>query len=210
MQNIRYRSIFLSIQLKTILYSLFGGVCTLYCLGFEIQELKMKRSLLVFMILPIIAGCAAPARSSYNDVESREPVPVRNVKTMEAQKIEYSSNTQSTLTFLDTLNRGKEVSLSEDDVAVLNVGGSAPSASPVRSVEVNEPRFRVQILASGQIDVARQEKIRAETSTGLPVFLSSEQALFKLYVGEFQTRDEAEAVLPEIRKTYRDAWIVRK
>ena len=164
----------------------------------------MKRSLLIFAALPFIVGCAAPARSSYKTVESNEPS-----KTVEAKSREYSSTTRSTLTFLDTLNRGKEVSLSADDVPVLDVGGS--TASPAKSVEVNEPRFRIQILASGQIDRVRQEKKSVESATGLPAFMSSEQSLFKLYVGEFQTRAEAEAALPGIqRKGYRDAWIVRK
>ena len=167
----------------------------------------MKRSLLIFMVLPIIAGCAATARSSNSEFESKEPI--KNVKTIEAQKMEYSSSTKSAFTFLDTLNRGKELSLSEDDVAVLSVGSQ--SAAPLTAnVEVNEPRFRVQILASGQIDVARQEQKRAEEVTRLPVFMSSEQSLYKLYVGEFQTREQAESALPEIRKTYRDAWIVKK
>jgi len=163
----------------------------------------MKRSLLIFMILPIVAGCGAPARSSLKEIESKEPV-----KTVEAQSIEYSSSTQSSFTFLDTLNRGKEISLSENDVAMLDVGPSR-SAAPTK-VEVNEPRFRIQILASGQIDVVREEQRKVEASTGLPVFMSSEQSLYKLYVGEFQTREQAEAALPEIRKGYRDAWIVKK
>ncbi|MCL2689818.1 MAG: SPOR domain-containing protein [Chitinispirillia bacterium] len=163
----------------------------------------MKRSLLIFMVLPMIAGCAASAGGSqYKEVESREPL-----KTVEAQSIEYTSSAKSPLTFIDTLNRGKEISLSEGDVAMLDIGGR--SAAPAR-VEINEPRFRIQIMASGQIDVARQEKMRAESTTGLPVFLSSEQSLFKLYVGEFQTREMAEAALPDIRKAYKDAWIVRK
>ena len=164
----------------------------------------MKRSLLIFMVLPIIAGCAAPARSSLKEAESKEPV-----KTVEAQSVEYSNSTKSPLTFLDTLNRGKELSLSEGDVAVLDV--EVNGAAPLKNVEINEPRFRIQILASGQIDVVRQEKKNVEASTGLPVFMSSEQSLYKLYVGEFQTRDQAEAALPDIKKKgYQDAWIVKK
>ncbi|MDR0306995.1 MAG: SPOR domain-containing protein [Chitinispirillales bacterium] len=165
----------------------------------------MKRSLLIFTVLPFIVGCAASVHSSSNKaVESKEP-PV----TVEAQIKEYSSATKSTLTFLDTLNRGKEVSLSADDLPALNVAVKAVQQE--KNVEVNEPRFRIQILASGQIDVVRQEKKSVETATGLPAFMSSEQSLFKLYVGEFQTRAEAEAVLPDIKKKgYRDAWIVRK
>jgi hypothetical protein len=167
----------------------------------------MKRPLLIFMVLPIavIAGCVAPARSSMTrDNESKEPV-----KTVEAQSAEYSSGAKSPLTFLDTLNHGRELSLSEGDVAVLDVGVSG--GAPLKNIEVNEPRFRIQILASGRIDVVRQEKKNVEASTGLPVFMSSEQSLYKLYVGEFQTRDQAEAALPEIKKKgYQDAWIVKK
>jgi hypothetical protein len=39
--------------------------------------------------------------------------------------------------------------------------------------------------------------------------MTSEQSLYKLYVGDFKTKAEAEAALPEVRKQgYKDAWVV--
>lgn len=110
-------------------------------------------------------------------------------------------------TFLDTLNRGQEVAVSESDLPVLEVVPAVSFSS--EKIVAGEPRFRIQILATSQIDMARREKVTAEGLTKLPVFMASEQSLYKLYVGDFKTRAEAEAALPEIRKLgYKDAWVV--
>lgn len=110
-------------------------------------------------------------------------------------------------TFLDTLNRGREVVLSSSDLPALEVV-PAVSAAPEKAA-AGEPRFRIQILASSQIDMARREKVNAENVMKRPVFMASDQSLYKLYVGEFKTRAEAEALLPEVRKFgYKDAWVV--
>ena len=106
-------------------------------------------------------------------------------------------------TFLDTLNKGKEIALSAEDLPALELSGeSAPAPA-------GETRFRVQIMASSQIDMVRKEKISAEAAINQPVFMASEQSLYKLYVGDFKTKAEAEAILPEVKsKGYRDAWVV--
>ena len=113
----------------------------------------------------------------------------------------------SSATFLDTLNRGKEVALTADDLPTLEV--TAVTALPAASSPRGETRFRIQILASSQIDMVRQEKLNAEAATGLPVFMASEQSLYKLYVGDFKTKADADAALPAVKsKGYRDAWVV--
>jgi hypothetical protein len=122
-------------------------------------------------------------------------------------------------TFLDTLNQGKEIALSAEDLPALEVrpqpaaaavAAAAPSGTePAAAAEQGGPRFRIQILASSQIDMVRREKVRAEETIDLPVSMASDQSLFKLYVGDFRTRAEAEAVLPTVRGMgYNDAWIV--
>jgi len=111
-------------------------------------------------------------------------------------------------TFLDTLNRGREITLSANDLPVLEVV-PAVSVAPDKGAAAVEQRFRIQILALSQIDMARREKVNAENAMKQPVFMASEQSLYKLYVGDFKTRAEAEAALPEIRKLgYKDAWVV--
>jgi len=113
----------------------------------------------------------------------------------------------SSSTFLDTLNRGKEVALTSDDLPTLEV--TAVTSLPAAAGSRGETRFRIQILASSQIDMVRQEKLNAEAATGLPVFMASEQSLYKLYVGDFKTKADADAALPAVKsKGYRDAWVV--
>jgi len=110
-------------------------------------------------------------------------------------------------TFLDTLNRGREIALSAGDLPNLEVVPAVSFSS--EKIVAGEPRFRIQILASSQIDMARREKVNAESKIKQPVLMASEQSLYKVYVGDFKTRAEAEAALPEIRKQgYKDAWVV--
>jgi len=110
-------------------------------------------------------------------------------------------------TFLDTLNRGREITVSANDLPVLEV--VPPVSFSSEKITASEPRFRIQILASSQPDMARKEKMNAESVMKQPVFMASEQSLYKLYVGDFKTRAEAEAALPEVRKLgYKDAWVV--
>ena len=115
-------------------------------------------------------------------------------------------------TFLDTLNHGKEIALSPEDLPALEVAPpvvAAAAAAQQQSSPAEEPRFRIQILASSQADMARREKVNAAAAFDLPVSMISEQSLFKVFVGSFKTRAEAEAALPKVRgKGYDDAWIV--
>jgi hypothetical protein len=118
----------------------------------------------------------------------------------------YSAAGNSSATFLDTLNRGREVALTNDDLPTLEV--TATTTLPAAASPQGETRFRIQILASSQIDMVRQEKLNAEAATGLPVFMASEQSLYKLYVGDFRTKADADAALPAVKSKYSDAWVV--
>jgi cell division septation protein DedD len=112
-------------------------------------------------------------------------------------------------TFLDTLNLGKEIALSASDLPAIEVVPATSAGKQQASAGGAEEHFRIQILASSQVDMARKEKVNAETALKHPVFMVSEQSLYKLYVGDFKTKAEAEAALPDVRqKGYKDAWIV--
>ncbi|MDR2591734.1 MAG: SPOR domain-containing protein [Chitinispirillales bacterium] len=166
----------------------------------------MKKSLFALLlsaiaaqILLLSAGCTnKAARSGPSAAEPRpDAVDPRERYTV--------SDGQ---TFLDTLNRGREIALSANDLPVLEVV-PAVSPAPERGGAASEPRFRIQILASSQVDMARREKVNAENVMKQQVFMASDQSLYKLYVGDFKTRAEAEAALPGVRKFgYKDAWVV--
>ena len=79
------------------------------------------------------------------------------------------------------------------------------------SSEIN-PRevYRIQIFTSRLYNEANQELALAEEIFNLPVHLDYEVPYYKLRVGDFTERNEAEDMLPEIRAIgYRDAWVAR-
>ncbi|MDR2692956.1 MAG: SPOR domain-containing protein [Chitinispirillales bacterium] len=168
----------------------------------------MKKSLFAPLLsamavqaLLLSAGCAGNAARSGPSAASAEPRP-------DAVDPRERYTASGGRTFLDTLNRGREAALSVNDLPVLEVVQPV-SPAPERGAAAGEPRFRIQILASSQVDMARREKVNAENVMKQPVFMASDQSLYKLYVGDFKTRAEAEAALPEVRKLgYRDAWVV--
>ncbi|GBU20896.1 hypothetical protein R80B4_00783 [Fibrobacteres bacterium R8-0-B4] len=166
----------------------------------------MKKSLFGLLLsaaalqaLLLSAGCGGSASKS--GTSAAEPRP----DAVDPRERYTASGGQ---TFLDTLNRGREIALAADDLPVLEVV-PALSPAPERGADASEPRFRIQILASSQVDMARREKVNAENVMKRQVFMASDQSLYKLYVGDFKTRAEAEAALPEVRKLgYKDAWVV--
>ena len=164
----------------------------------------MRRVLLIVVqaavaaVVLLAGGCTSTVRSSTGE-------PAGSATGHDPRERYTASGGQ---TFLDTLNRGKEIALSEGDLPAIEV---APAASVGKQVGADgaEEHFRIQILASSQVDMARKEKVSAETALKHPVFMVSEQSLYKLYVGDFKTKAEAEATLPEVRKAgYKDAWVV--
>jgi len=170
---------------------------------------KMKRnsltllSLIAIQALLLTAGCTPTAVRSSGPSETVAATPRRDAVDPREHYVAGGGQT-----FLDTLNSGNEIALTPVDLPVIEVLPPV-SAAPERGASVSETRFRIQILASSQVDMARKEKVNAESMTKHPVFMASEQSLYKLYVGDFKTRAEAEAALPEIRKIgYKDAWIV--
>ncbi len=70
--------------------------------------------------------------------------------------------------------------------------------------------YRVQIFTSRLYSEATREMTIAEEIFNLPIFLDYEVPYYKLRVGEFATRDEAEDMLPEIKAIgYPNAWVAR-
>ena len=69
--------------------------------------------------------------------------------------------------------------------------------------------FSVQIMASNNMNMVSSEQIKAKATIKQPVIIVLVQGLYKLYVGDFNTKSEAEAILPEVKRAgYPDAWIV--
>jgi len=70
--------------------------------------------------------------------------------------------------------------------------------------------YRVQIFTSRLYSEATRELAIAEEIFNLPLYLDYEVPYYKLRVGDFTARDEAEDMLPEIKGIgYRNAWVAR-
>ena len=109
-------------------------------------------------------------------------------------------------TFLDTINRGNELLLTEADFEKSNQttesDGSSLQTPP-------ETRYRVQILASNRIEAAREQKKELEKKVKETLVIGYEAPYYKLYAGSFVKRRDAQVLLLKIKKLgFLDAWIV--
>jgi hypothetical protein len=96
----------------------------------------------------------------------------------------------------DSLKRPMNMTYSEFDSASASTGPS----------EV----YRVQIFTSRLYTEANSERSLAEEIFNLPIYLDYELPYYKLRVGDFLTRPEAETMLSEIKSIgYRNAWVAR-
>jgi hypothetical protein len=68
--------------------------------------------------------------------------------------------------------------------------------------------FRVQVLASADRDVAENASREARERLGLPSYVDMDGGVYKVRVGDFVTRPDADRALAGVRKQYPDAWVV--
>jgi len=123
-------------------------------------------------------------------------------------------------TFLDTLNKGRELSLTSADFPPPQAALPAAQApavqtdtlttGPKREAGVVPSRFKIQILAGTQEQQVKKEKNTLAMKTDLPLSISFEAPYYKLFAGDFAQRSEAETWCAQLRNMgYNDAWIVR-
>ena len=80
---------------------------------------------------------------------------------------------------------------------------------PIEADSVNNQAFRIQIFTSKVFGEARHARQIAEEIFDRPVYLDYEVPYFKVRVGSFRNRDDAEQYLPRVRAAgYTDAWVV--
>jgi len=118
------------------------------------------------------------------------------------------------LTFLDTLNKGREVCLTDADLSALGAHSSAERSAVAGHPQesgVVPSRFKIQVLSTETEDEAVTGKKNLEGKTDLPLSITFETPFFKLFAGDFGSRDSAEKYLVKLRALgYGDAWVARK
>jgi SPOR domain len=69
--------------------------------------------------------------------------------------------------------------------------------------------FRVQVFASSDREVAENARVVATQRLRLPGYLDLEAGVYKVRVGDFVTRADADQALATVRAAaYKDAWVV--
>ena len=68
--------------------------------------------------------------------------------------------------------------------------------------------FRVQVFASADREIAESASRSAQERLKLPSFVDLDGGMYKVRVGNFTTRAQADQALGAIRRQYADAWVV--
>lgn len=161
----------------------------------------MKKTLIFNIIVAIFwIGCTSLGVSRKNLQEDEK------LEDSTIQPTRYEPVSPAQLTFLDTLNRGNEITLENNDF-------QKEESVPVSEVALNQVeaavRYKIQLFASSQIETVREMKRQVETKVNIPLSISFESPYYKLLAGNFMQRTEAEKHLKKIKSLgYTDAWII--
>lgn len=115
-------------------------------------------------------------------------------------------------TFLDTLNKGKELTLGKQGPVKQNTDSVVRLPEVVKTAEKKETSegFRIQIIASSSETLIREKKQTVEKKLRTEANIEFDNPYYKLYVGKYSDRSSAEKALVTIRQSgYTDAWIVK-
>ncbi len=162
----------------------------------------MKKTLLINIIIALIWISCTPLGVSMKKNQENEKT---EDSTVQQTRYEPPASPVQ-LTFLDTLNRGNEITLENTDF-------QKEESVPVSEVVLNQAeavvRYKIQLFASSQIETVRELKRQIETKVNLPLSISFESPYYKLLAGNFLQRAEAEKNLKNIKSLgYTDAWII--
>jgi hypothetical protein len=169
----------------------------------ERDAMKRRDSLLWIIALLIMTGSDYAMSKRPQEKETRDNEEPLSVSMSEKRGAEGTS------TFLDTLNRGKEIGLSDNDLKPI-----LPESTSIADDKDNKgpttEGFRVQCYASSQIDRIRSEQKQLEFKIKYPVYVVFNAPYYKLLVGDFMKKNEADIALGKLKEIgYTDAWVAR-
>jgi hypothetical protein len=152
------------------------------------------------VLVLLLVGCTSSI-SSIRDEEPKQEAPKENKHSL----AEYEST-------LNPADYDQEVEVVEK-AHVEEKKQRAPLEIPKDSLVVEEEvvqGFRIQVFSSSSVDEATKMKdVVMEKFLGDSVYVVYDAPVYKVRVGDFVNRYEANQRLPEfMEKGYRDAWIV--
>ncbi len=172
--------------------------------------------LLVCAVVVALAATGAYGRGRRSEREA-QPLPADTVGAVPDSAPPVAPPQSGVVaTFLDTLNRGRETRLAEADLQPPAAAATEPSATPAPAgrpasrASAGAPPMRIQCMASTQADAAQEARAVLAAKVSYPVIVLFNPPYYKLLVGEFSDRTEAERALYDVKGLgYPDAWIVK-
>jgi cell division protein FtsN len=104
----------------------------------------------------------------------------------------------------------EETPVREPDLEVEEAEPPAPPPAEAATPDaVRIDGYRIQVFASASPDVAEGARRTAQARTGKSAYVTHEDGLYKVRIGNCRTRADAEKLLEKVRSGYyADAWIV--
>lgn len=156
-----------------------------------------------------VAGCAPSKTKAPESATKNQPYDFQqegDVPPLDESAVETEADVE-------------EIPVEEDEIVAEDVpvpvdstkakAGGGPDSVMGRDGSVSLPVLRVQIMATTSEQSARDVQKRVENMLNLPAYVSLEDGMYKVRVGDCTTRLEAEKVRNRCREQgYTDAWIV--
>ena len=174
-------------------------------LSFRFMERRRDILVLALTVGALVAGCAAAPRHN---------TPAGKTERASDSK-PYDFRTEGTLPPASTDNTPveadvEEIPLSDGSLDVSDA--EAPPPDTLRTSALADSTaegFRVQIFASADREIAENAARVAEQRLGISAYTDLEAGMYKVRVGDYPQRADAEAALGTLRSHYYpDAWIV--
>lgn len=91
---------------------------------------------------------------------------------------------------------------SQEEIITEQVSDSA-------STEANKTKFKIQVMATSDELKAQQMELELEDQFSEDAFYEKSGNIYKVFIGQFKTRADAEILLNQVRENgYPDAWLV--
>jgi hypothetical protein len=168
------------------------------------HTIRFEKSVAVLVACALLAGCGASAPPK------RASAPVEPAATGQPYDFRGEGKIPPASGGVKDEADVEELAVQDDDLAV-SEAEAPPIAAPVAAAPADSllDGFRVQVFASQDRDVAEGARAAATERLGMPAYLDLEGGVYKVRVGDYLARKDADAALGMVRKhDYPDAWVV--
>ena len=167
-------------------------------------------SLLIILSALLLSGCIGKLRQETAEGPERQESPVSDERGYDPLELPGDSKVVSKENPQSGIITGQQGLIPTDDRRLDSDSGYASLPDvPEEKDTLNSQAFRVQLLTSKTFGEARQAASVAEEIFDRPVYVDYEVPYFKVRVGSFGNRDDAELYKQKARGVgYNNAWVV--